>query len=58
MTKYCAVAKDIRECAGHKLPTIEHLEVARQIIEKVRASKHEENEQLPGGSYRVIGWSG
>ncbi|KAE9379590.1 hypothetical protein N431DRAFT_526824 [Stipitochalara longipes BDJ] len=52
------VAKDIREYAGHKIPTIEHLEVARNIIEKVRASKQGDNEELPGGSYRVMGWGG
>ncbi|KAN0114560.1 hypothetical protein V8E51_004104 [Hyaloscypha variabilis] len=52
------IAKDIREYARHKLPTIEHLEVARKLIEKVRASKQADNEELPGGSYRVMGWGG
>ena len=33
------VAKDIREYAGHQFPTIEHLEVARKIVEKVQNYK-------------------
>lgn len=31
-----AVARDIREYAGHKNAIIEHLEVARKIVEKVQ----------------------
>jgi hypothetical protein len=31
-----AVARDIREYAGHRVAMIEHLEVARKIVEKVR----------------------
>jgi hypothetical protein len=31
-----AVARDVREYAGHELAMIEHLEVARKIVEKVR----------------------
>jgi hypothetical protein len=31
-----AVARDMREYVGHKVATIEHLEVARKIVEKVR----------------------
>jgi hypothetical protein len=31
-----AVAKDIKEYAGHKIAMIEHLEVARKIIKKIR----------------------
>ena len=58
MTNYVVVAKDIRQYAGHKLPTIEHLEVARKLIKKIRASKQRESEELPGGSYRVMGWGG
>lgn len=57
MTNGCIVAKDIREYAGHVLPTVEHLEVARKIIEKVLATKECGTDELPGGTYRVSGWS-
>jgi hypothetical protein len=30
------VAREIREYAGHKIATIEHLEVARKIVGKVQ----------------------
>lgn len=56
MTNKNAVAKDIREYASHKIPTIEHLEVARKIIEQVRAYNGGDTEELPGGTYRVAGW--
>jgi hypothetical protein len=56
MTNIIVVAKDIRVYAGHKIPTIEHLEVARDIIEKVQAYNGGDAEELPSGTYIVVSW--
>jgi hypothetical protein len=36
LTNELEVAREIREYAGHQLPTIEYLEIARKIVKKVR----------------------